>query len=74
MQTVVDATMNDVGIVCVVDFTACRVEAGRVLAKKLNVLLGSVTGSSDGFGPFGGTTIEFFGFVLDFLVQTPKDR
>ena len=69
----IDATVNDIGIVGVVDFAASGVVAGRVLAEELNVLLGGVAGSGNGFGTFSRAAVELFGFVLDLVVQTRED-
>jgi len=73
VQAVVDAALEEIGVVRLVDFSGGRVKAGRVLAEHLDVPLSHVAGFINVFGGFACARLQFLGLVLDFGVEARED-
>jgi hypothetical protein len=73
VETVQDTTVHNVRIIVAVKMTSGRVERSRMLAEKLDLLLGGVAGLLNLLGSLFSTMSKFLGLVLDLLVQALKD-
>lgn len=74
VESVPNASLNDVRVICCAGLTATRIETGRVLTKELNVFLGAVTSRLDSLAMFARPRFKFFTLGFDFLVQSLKNR
>jgi hypothetical protein len=73
VQTVVDSTLENVGVVGSFHVATVRVEDCGVLTKKLNVLLGVLASLVDSLTALAGSLCELLALVLDLGVQAVED-
>ena len=63
-----DASVQDIGVIVRIDLTARRIISRSVLAEELDSFLGVVASNIDGFGSFTGAGGELRVLILNFLV------
>ena len=73
VEAVVDAALEDVGVVGRLHVAAVRVENCRVLAKELNLLLGVQASLVDSLTALASSLGELLALVLDLGVQAVED-
>ena len=73
VQTVVDSTLENVGVVGSFHVATVRVEDCGVLTKKLNVLLSVLASLVDSLTALAGSLCELLALVLDLGVQAVED-